>query len=84
MEIVANRFEEKEFFLSDLIMTGEVMHEGTEILKAYLEQEDVNKRTCDTGVCREDRDRLGCKGHRRWSRQVQRLRKIDTTRMTGT
>jgi methanogenic corrinoid protein MtbC1 len=34
MEIIANRFDEKEFFLSDLIMTGEVMHEGTEILKA--------------------------------------------------
>lgn len=49
MEIFANRFEEKEFFLSDLIMTGEVMHEGTEILKAYVEQEAVDKRTCDTG-----------------------------------
>jgi methanogenic corrinoid protein MtbC1 len=37
MEITGNRFEEKGFFLSDLIMTGEVMPVGTEILKAYVE-----------------------------------------------
>jgi corrinoid protein of di/trimethylamine methyltransferase len=41
MEIVGERFERNEYFLSELIMAGEVMQEGMAIVKPYITQEQA-------------------------------------------
>ncbi|MEM2901394.1 MAG: corrinoid protein [Candidatus Bathyarchaeia archaeon] len=41
MEIVGKKFEEGEFFLSDLIMAGETMKAGMEVLKPHLKAGQV-------------------------------------------
>lgn len=38
MDIVGNKFEEKEFFLPDLIMSGEILTQITEILEPKLKE----------------------------------------------
>lgn len=38
MDIVGNKFEEKEFFLPDLIMSGEILSQITEILEPKLKE----------------------------------------------
>lgn len=39
MEIVGQRFEDREYFLPELIMSGEVLKEITEVIKPHLNQE---------------------------------------------
>ena len=41
MEIVGEKFEKNEYFLSELIMAGEVMQEGMKVLKPYVKQEQA-------------------------------------------
>ncbi len=41
MEIVGNKFEEGEFFLSDLIMAGETMKTGMAVLKPHLKAGEI-------------------------------------------
>lgn len=43
MDIVGKKYEEGEFFLSDLIMAGETMKEGMEVLKPYLKESEIKK-----------------------------------------
>ncbi len=43
MDIVGKKYEEGEFFLSDLIMAGETMKEAMEVLKPYLKESEVKK-----------------------------------------
>lgn len=60
MEIIGERFEKKECFLSDLIMAGEVMREGMEIVKPYVKQEDVRAtRKIALGTVRGDLHDIG-------------------------
>jgi len=41
MEIVGRKYEEGEYFLSELIMAGETMKEGVKVLKPHLKEGDV-------------------------------------------
>lgn len=41
MEIVGEKFERNEYFLSELIMAGEVMQEGMKVVKPYVKQEQA-------------------------------------------
>lgn len=41
MDIVGKKFEEGEFFLSDLIMAGETMKSGMEVLKPHLKTGEI-------------------------------------------
>lgn len=43
MDIVGKKYEEGKFFLSDLIMAGETMKEGMEVLKPYLKESEIKK-----------------------------------------
>jgi len=43
MDIVGKKYEEGEFFLSDLIMAGETMKEAMEVIKPYLKESEVKK-----------------------------------------
>jgi methanogenic corrinoid protein MtbC1 len=43
MDIVGQRYEEGKYFLSELIMAGETMKEGMEILKPFLEKSALEK-----------------------------------------
>jgi len=43
MDIVGKKYEEGEFFLSDLIMAGETMKEGMEVIKPYLKESEIKK-----------------------------------------
>jgi 5-methyltetrahydrofolate--homocysteine methyltransferase len=43
MDIVGQKYEAKEFFLSELIMAGEVMKEGMAVLEPYLKEAEVKK-----------------------------------------
>lgn len=44
MSIIGERFEAKEYFLSELIMAGEIMREVQEIIEPYLEEGQVKRR----------------------------------------
>ncbi len=44
MSIIGERFETKEYFLSELIMAGEIMGEAQEIIEPYLEEGQVKRR----------------------------------------
>jgi len=46
MNIVGKKYEEKEYFLAELIMAGEVMKTGMEVLEPYLKASPISK----TGV----------------------------------
>ena len=39
MEMVGERYEDKEYFLTELLGAGEIMKEAMEVLRPYLEQE---------------------------------------------
>jgi len=41
MDIVGQRYEEGKYFLSELVMAGETMKEGMEVLKPFLEESDL-------------------------------------------
>lgn len=41
MEIVGKKFEDKEYFLAELIVAGDVMKEGTSVLEPYLKGESL-------------------------------------------
>jgi 5-methyltetrahydrofolate--homocysteine methyltransferase len=41
MDIVGQKYEEKSYFLAELIMAGEVMKEGMKILEPHLKSEDL-------------------------------------------
>jgi 5-methyltetrahydrofolate--homocysteine methyltransferase len=41
MEIVGEKYEKNEYFLSELIMAGEVMQEGMKIVKPHVKQEQA-------------------------------------------
>jgi 5-methyltetrahydrofolate--homocysteine methyltransferase len=43
MDIVGQKYEAKEFFLSELIMAGEVMKEGMVVLEPYLRGSEVKR-----------------------------------------
>jgi 5-methyltetrahydrofolate--homocysteine methyltransferase len=43
MEIVGEKYERNEYFLAELIMAGEVMKEGMNILEPYLKSGEVKK-----------------------------------------
>jgi 5-methyltetrahydrofolate--homocysteine methyltransferase len=43
MEIVGQRYEAKEYFLAELVMSGEVMKEGMKILSPHIKDSDVKK-----------------------------------------
>ena len=43
MDIVGQKYEAKEYFLAELIMSGEVMKEGMKILKPYLKDAEVKR-----------------------------------------
>lgn len=45
MSIIGERFEVKEYFLSELIMAGEIMGEAQDIIEPYLEEEQVKRRS---------------------------------------
>lgn len=44
MQIIGERFEAKEYFLSELIMAGEIMQEAHRILSPHLKMEQVKRR----------------------------------------
>lgn len=44
MDIVGQKYESGEFFLSELIMAGETMKEGIKIIEPYLKSEGVKAR----------------------------------------
>jgi methylmalonyl-CoA mutase cobalamin-binding domain/chain len=44
MRIIGERFEAKEYFLSELIMAGEIMNDAQEIIGPYLEVGQVQRR----------------------------------------
>jgi len=44
MEIVGRKYEEKEYFLAELIMAGEVMKTGMEVLEPHLKATPIGKR----------------------------------------
>nr|MDO8082140.1 corrinoid protein [Candidatus Freyarchaeota archaeon] len=41
MDIVGQKYEAKEYFLAELIMSGEVMKEGMKILEPHIKEADV-------------------------------------------
>jgi 5-methyltetrahydrofolate--homocysteine methyltransferase len=41
MNVVGKKYEEKEYFLAELIMAGEVMKEGTKILEPHLKSKSM-------------------------------------------
>ena len=41
MDVVGEKYEEKEYFLGELIMAGEVMKEGIELLEPYMKEGDL-------------------------------------------
>jgi 5-methyltetrahydrofolate--homocysteine methyltransferase len=41
MNIVGERYVDKEYFLGELIMAGEIMKEGVEFLKPYMKEGDL-------------------------------------------
>ncbi|MEM2135482.1 MAG: corrinoid protein [Candidatus Jordarchaeaceae archaeon] len=43
MDIVGQKYEAKEYFLAELVMSGEVMKEGMKILSPHLKDSDVKK-----------------------------------------
>ena len=43
MNIVGEKYEAGEYFLSELIMVGEVMKEGTKILEPHLKKAEIKK-----------------------------------------
>jgi len=43
MDVVGQRYEEGKYFLSELIMAGETMKEGMEVLKPFLEKSELEK-----------------------------------------
>lgn len=43
MDIVGQKYEEKEFFLAELIMAGEVMKEGMAVLGPHLKEAEVKR-----------------------------------------
>ena len=43
MEIVGQKYEEGEYYLAELIMAGETMKEGQNVLQPYLEATDIQK-----------------------------------------
>ena len=44
MEIVGKKYEEKEYFLAELIMAGEVMKTGMEVLEPHLKATPVGRK----------------------------------------
>ncbi|MBT8341713.1 MAG: methionine synthase [Desulfatitalea sp.] len=49
MEQIGQRFEAGTYFVPELIMAGEMMKTGAEIIKPFLSQEDGRKETRKTG-----------------------------------
>jgi 5-methyltetrahydrofolate--homocysteine methyltransferase len=43
MEVIGEKFEKQEFFLSELIMAGEIMKEGMKALEPFLEKDRGEK-----------------------------------------
>ena len=43
LEIVGQKYEAKEYFLAELIMAGETMKTGMEIISPYLKSDDLKK-----------------------------------------
>ncbi|MDH5268195.1 MAG: corrinoid protein, partial [Candidatus Bathyarchaeota archaeon] len=43
MNLVGDKYEAGEYFLSELIMAGEVMKEGTKILEPHLKETEIKK-----------------------------------------
>ena len=41
MDIIGQKFENREYFLSELIMAGEIFREAQEIISPYVKKEDV-------------------------------------------
>ncbi len=51
MAEIGRRFEQNEFFIPELIMAGEMMNDGAELIKPYLgEEEQAKKSTLGTMV----------------------------------
>ncbi|MBT8338787.1 MAG: methionine synthase, partial [Desulfatitalea sp.] len=48
MSIIGKRFEEKTYFIPELIMSGEMMKNGAEIIKPHMEQGEsvVTEKKC--------------------------------------
>jgi corrinoid protein of di/trimethylamine methyltransferase len=44
MSIVGEKFETGEYFLSELVVAGDVMREGLKIINPYIKEEDSKKR----------------------------------------
>lgn len=44
MEIIGEKFDKKEIFLSELVIAAEVMKEGMEILEPHIKTEDVKAK----------------------------------------
>jgi methanogenic corrinoid protein MtbC1 len=43
MAVVGDKFESGEYFLSELVVAGEVMREGVEIINPYIKADDSSK-----------------------------------------
>ena len=43
MAIVGDKFESGEYFLSELVVAGEVMREGVEVINPYIKADDASK-----------------------------------------
>ena len=41
MDIIGEKYETREYFLSELIMAGEIVKEGVEFLEPYMEKGDI-------------------------------------------
>jgi len=60
MDVVGQRYESKEYYLSELMMAGEVMREGLEVLKPYLGDEQSQRtKTVVIGVVEGDLHDIG-------------------------
>ncbi len=45
MAEIGRRFEQKEFFIPELIMAGEMMNDGAELIKPYLDEDAQAEKT---------------------------------------
>jgi 5-methyltetrahydrofolate--homocysteine methyltransferase len=60
MEMVGQKYEEGEYFLAELIMAGETMKEGMEVLDPYFKSENVKRAgKCVVGTVKGDLHDIG-------------------------
>ncbi len=60
MEVVGQKYEEGEYYLAELIMAGETMKEGMEVLEPYLKTSDhASAGKCIIGTVKGDLHDIG-------------------------